>query len=212
MNILTKTFTEHKKAATIGVIAAALVLTTGVGVACKGYIDNQAQVKKQAIENQKKLENEKIAKQAAEEEAKKKAAAEEAAKAAAASQPPAEAAPAPKPAPTTTKPKPAEPAKKTETKSYETVSVSVNGSLSGSSVTASAVIGSSKAGTCTYTFYQKSPSVINLGSQTTSANGGSCPSVSFSTTEQPSGTYKVYVDYKANDYSAKGSGYYMFNL
>lgn len=108
MNILTKTFTKHKKAATIGLIAAAVVLSTGVGVACKGYIDNQAKIKQQAIENQKKLEADKIAKQAMEEEAKKKAAAEEAAKLAAASQPAPEATPTPKPTTTTTtvKPKP----------------------------------------------------------------------------------------------------------
>lgn len=128
MNILTKTFTKHKKAATVGVIAAALVLTTGVGVACKGYIDNQAQVKKQAIENQKKLENEKIAKQAAEEEAKKKAAAEEAANAAAASQQPAETKPvsetAPKPA-VTTKPKPTSESKPKPTATGDVTSISL---------------------------------------------------------------------------------------
>lgn len=200
MNILTKTFTKHKKAATVGVIAAALVLTTGVGVACKGYIDNQAQVKKQAIENQKKLENEKIAKQAAEEEAKKKAAAEEAAKAAAASQPPAETAPAPKPASTVTKPKPAEPAKKTETKpSYETVSVSVNAA-------GVATIGTSKAGTCYFEFkqYDGAGNKINYASASAPASGGTCAA------SVPAGTWtKIYVTYKANDYSAKGYGYLM---
>lgn len=110
MNKLTKTFTEHKKAATIGLISAAVVLSTGVGVACKGYVDTQAKVKQQAIENQKRLESDKIAKQANEEEAKKKAAAEEAAKQASATQPAPEVAPAPTPttkpvASTTTKPK-----------------------------------------------------------------------------------------------------------
>lgn len=105
MNILTKTFTEHKKAATVGLISVAVVLSTGVGVACKGYIDNQANLKKQAIEEQKQREIDKIAKQKAEDEAKAKAA-EEAAKQASVSQP-AETTQAPEPKPITSKPKPA---------------------------------------------------------------------------------------------------------
>lgn len=111
MNVLTKTFTKHKKAATVGLISAAVILSTGVGVACKGYVDNQANVKKQSIENQKRLEAEKFAKQAAEDDAKKRAAAEEAAKSTATTQPSAEVkpttTPSTKPTTPTTKPKPA---------------------------------------------------------------------------------------------------------
>lgn len=111
MNVLTKTFTKHKKAATVGLISAAVILSTGVGVACKGYVDNQANVKKQSIENQKRLEAEKFAKQAAEDNAKKRAAAEEAAKSTATTQPSAEVkpttTPSTKPTTPTTKPKPA---------------------------------------------------------------------------------------------------------
>lgn len=203
MNILTKTFTKHKKAATIGLIAAAVVLSTGVGVACKGYIDNQAKLKQQAVENQKKMESDKIAKQAAEEEAKKKAAAEEAAKAAAAAQPAPEAAPATKPVATnTTKPKPtATETKKQEPKpSYETVSVSVNAS-------GVATIGTSKPGTCYFEFkqYDANGTKINYASASAAASGGTCAAA------MPAGTWsKIYVTYKASDYSAKGSGYYIF--
>lgn len=111
MNVLTKTFTKHKKAATVGLISAAVILSTGVGVACKGYVDNQANVKKQSIENQKRLEAEKFAKQAAEDDAKKRAAAEEAAKSTSTTQPSAEVkpttTPSTKPTTPTTKPKPA---------------------------------------------------------------------------------------------------------
>lgn len=203
MNILTKTFSKHKKAATIGLIAAAVVLSTGVGVACKGYIDNQAKLKQQAVENQKKMESDKIAKQAAEEEAKKKAAAEEAAKAAAAAQPAPEAVPATKPVATnTTKPKPtATETKKQEPKpSYETVSVSVNAS-------GVATIGTSKAGTCYFEFkqYDANGTKINYASSSAAASGGTCAAA------VPAGTWsKIYVTYKASDYSAKGSGYYIF--
>lgn len=81
MNIIAKKFTEHKMVATIALIGVAVVLSTGVGFACKGYVDNQAKIKKQAVENQQKLEAEKIAKQKNADEAQAKAkAAEEAAK------------------------------------------------------------------------------------------------------------------------------------
>lgn len=201
MNILTKTFTEHKKAATIGLISAAVVLSTGVGVACKGYVDNQAKIKQQAIENQKKMEAEKIAKQAAEEESKKKAAAEEAAKLAAASQPAPEFAPALKPTTTTaTKPKATTTPTKTETKpTYETVSVSV-------SAAGVATIGTTKAGTCYFEFkqYDAAGNKINYASASAPASGGTCA------VAVPAGTWtKIYVTYKASDYSAKGYGYLM---
>lgn len=122
MSILTKVFTEHKKTATIGLVAVAVILSTGVGIACKGYIDNQNRIKQQAKESQEQREADKIAKQKADEESQKKALAEaETAKSASPATPEATATPAPvaKPVATTkpqttpeskpkTKPKPAD--------------------------------------------------------------------------------------------------------
>ena len=203
MNLLTKTFTQHKKAATIGLISAAVVLSTGVGVACKGYIDNQANIKKQAVENQQKLEAEKIAKQKSADEAQAKAkAAEEAAKTAEAEKPAPEAPPVVKPT-TTVANKPVVKSTdhaKTEPKpSYETVSVNVSAS-------GVATIGTSKAGTCYFEFkqYDASGNKINYASASVAASGGTCSAV------VPAGAWsKIYVTYKASDYSAKGYGYKM---
>jgi len=194
---------------TIGAIVIAVVVT----VSTLAYSRNQStslqrkQVESeaklaQAIDNSKKLKSER---EKAEEEAKKKAeeakateelklleekkATEEAAAIAAAA--------AKKQTTITVTDK-----KNTEQKTYETVSVDV--AIGSGQVAAS--IGTTKPGTCYYLFKNTSVDPYEKSDTSRTASNGSCPAVDI-----PAGTWtKVYVSYKASDYSAKGDGYRAF--
>lgn len=200
MSKLSNIFSQNKKTMIVSVAVMASLVVGGVGVACKNYFDTQAKIKAEKLaKNEQKNE--------LKPEVKSESTQVPEAKPAESPAPVAENKPvvSPKTSNTTTStnytaPKPT----KTETKpAYENVSVSL--SKSGSSVVTT--IGSGKAGTCYWQFkqYDTNGTKINYATASTPANGGSC-SVGI-----PAGTWtKVYVDYKASDYSAKGSGYLMF--
>jgi hypothetical protein len=92
--------------------------------------------------------------------------------------------------------------KKTEEKTYE--SVPVNVSVGSGQVAAS--VGSAKPGTCYYMFKNTNVDPYEKSEASVSASNGTCQAVTI-----PAGSWtKVYVSYKASDYSAKGDGYHVF--
>jgi DNA polymerase III alpha subunit (gram-positive type) len=190
MKSLIQTVLKHKIATTTVLVIGALLVTGGVAVSCKSYFDSQAKAKeKLAYEKQQAQQKiEAVAKTAT--VAQKSSVATETATA---------------PKPPTTTPKPAQSTEKNKSESkpsYEKVTVNV--SISGASVVAS--IGSDKSGTCYFTFkqYDAEGNKINSAQATQPAHG-TC------STPVPAGTWtKVYVDFKASDGSAKGSGYAQF--
>lgn len=187
MKIPTLRNLPKKKLAITSSVVMGAILTPFVTYACYQNIVKPEKPKSTVAQEQKVEEKKTEAPQAAAE---------------AAVAPAPVAVPAPKPVATAkpAAPKPTSTVTKTETKpTYQVVSVGV--SKSGGSIVAS--IGSTKAGTCYFVFkqYDADGNKLAYKDVNSAATNGSCSAAI------PVGTWtKVYVTYKAGDYTVKGYG------